>query len=163
ATSNCIMVRGGRRSGRGRGDGPEGSHPRPRPHSGLPGEDVGAQACRSAGVQERRSAGAQACTLARLHAQTFPPRWLSSYATGEATKIEEYVPIPMPTRSAKANPLIASPPKRNRTNTTSSVVRLVSVVRESVELIARLSTRSNRSVLKRFAYSRTRSKTTTVS
>src|SRR5690606_8458458 len=82
---------------------------------------------------------------------------------GDATKIDEYVPIKMPTIIAKANPRSTSPPNINRTTTTSKVVRDVMNVRLSVSLKDLFTSRSKVSVLNRFENSRIRSKTTTVS
>jgi len=54
------------------------------------------------------------------------------FNTGDATKIEEYVPTIIPTSSVKLNPFKISPPNRYNTNTTKNVVRDVKVVLESV-------------------------------
>jgi hypothetical protein len=59
-----------------------------------------------------------------------------STTIGEAIKIDEYVPITIPTKSEKENPLRTSPPKSNSTVITNNVVREVIIVRLKVLLIA---------------------------
>lgn len=50
----------------------------------------------------------------------------------------EYVPAINPTKSVKEKPLKASPPNQNIAVTTISVVNVVIIVRESVQLVAKL-------------------------
>jgi len=50
-------------------------------------------------------------------------------------KMDEYVPTRIPMRSVVANALIPSPPKKNRIITTISVVKDVTIVRESTSFI----------------------------
>ena len=54
---------------------------------------------------------------------------------GEATNIEEYVPIITPKIIAKENPLKISPPKINIENNANKVVTDVIIVRAKVSLI----------------------------
>ena len=58
---------------------------------------------------------------------------------GEATNIEEYVPISTPKIIAKEKPLKISPPKINIENNASKVVTDVIIVRVRVSLIDRLA------------------------
>ena len=52
-------------------------------------------------------------------------RLISIFAT---TYIDEYVPIITPRINARLNPLINSPPKINKANKTSNVVKEVTIV-----------------------------------
>ena len=54
---------------------------------------------------------------------------------GEATNIDEYVPIKTPNIIAKENPLKISPPKINIENKANNVVTEVIMVLASVSLI----------------------------
>ena len=54
---------------------------------------------------------------------------------GEATNIDEYVPIKTPNIIAKENPLKISPPKINIENKANNVVTEVIIVLASVSLI----------------------------
>ena len=54
---------------------------------------------------------------------------------GDATKIDEYVPINTPKIIAKENPLKISPPKINIENNASNVVTDVMIVRAKVSLM----------------------------
>ena len=54
---------------------------------------------------------------------------------GEATNIDEYVPIKTPNIIAKENPLKISPPKINIDNKANKVVAEVIIVLASVSLI----------------------------
>ncbi len=56
---------------------------------------------------------------------------------GLAIKIEEYVPIPIPTIMAKAKLWIISPPRKNNANKTKRVVEDVRIVLLSVSLMLR--------------------------
>jgi len=48
--------------------------------------------------------------------------FIQSYAIADATKIDEYVPKPIPINNANINPFILSPPKINIAKITSKVV-----------------------------------------
>lgn len=56
-----------------------------------------------------------------------------SIKIGVAIQIEEYVPTTTPTIKAKTNPLIAAPPNKKITKSTTNVVIEVFIVLESVE------------------------------
>ena len=61
-----------------------------------------------------------------------------SNMTGDAMKIDEYVPMKIPTINANANPLMLEPPKINKIKTTNNTLKDVIMVRLKVLLIALL-------------------------
>ena len=93
----------------------------------------------------------------------FPNKWIRSNATGEATKIDDNVPIKIPINIVNENPRIDSPPNANKTMETINNVVAVITVRLNVPLMASLIVLSNGSLGCFFVNSRILSKITTVS
>ena len=63
-----------------------------------------------------------------------------SYTTGEAMKMDEYVPMMTPNRMANTKPRMVSPPKMKMAIKTTSVLMAVLNVRLNVALMASLIT-----------------------
>ena len=64
--------------------------------------------------------------------------FIKSYAIGVATKIDESVPIVIPSNNAKMKPRMVSPPNEKIAIKVTKVVTEVLIVRDKVEPIALL-------------------------